>query len=1214
MLRSRYNDLLGGNPEPERYVRNALALLESDLRRMTLLALAEWSSLQIVNTNLFGALTGLRSPAAGTWNYILLSLQEAVNSVENTGTEDEKERLKEASLLKQILKFYYQSLPSEFEQAMLELFELTRSDRDPKPKIKTIFANTAGLRNRAVHDLPTDPDWWQNSARLLKPPLTIIANSKELDEIVKAPKAPAPWFDKVEGELWTFNGIDRKNAAIYVNQGGHSRASVEAGGGVLKELADLLGKSADFQITKFARFLGSIASKEVKGVIIGDYLVGSTVGEGSFGTVHIAQQLSTARPVAVKILREGFDAETRMRFTQEANFLSKFDHNNIVKIYGSGEEHWSKPSKFEIDDEPWYKSVFKKSSPVKTFIAMEWIDGKTLEQNYQSSNRSSWQELTNWFEQAARALNHIHSKFLIHRDLKPSNIMITNEGVVKIMDFGIARNLEKNRMLQTSTGKPLGTPAYMAPEQLRDNYISPEQLRADEALLEVGPKSDLYSLCATFYEMYTHTRLYHHDTDLAITVAHAKQSGQKPEAPQKYTADLPWEVGVILLGGLEPELGDRYDSAEALARDLRHLLADEPIEYRRPHLYRRIQLGYRRNRAIANLTIITCILASIGITSYIYSINRERERTHENYIESQKNLALAYEEQGRQEYLTGNQLRSITLLSEAYKRAELSPGGRFLLARALKLLDSELTELGGPDKPILEPVFSNDLSRIISHSHHPDTILIWDIEQGDCITMQCKVDRSVPLVISPDGTLFASSGYKVINLWDTKTSELRRTLSGHKMDIKSIAFNHDGTRLVSASVDDTSRVWDVDSGESITTLSGHTASVLTANFSRYGKFVVTAGVDRTARIWDSQTGELIYILKGHRGRVFHARFSQDDKMVATLSDDRTAKLWRSLDGKLLSSVELNSRPHGGTFLDGTFYAIASSPENDLRVWDVGAAKPIATFSGHKRWIANARISPDGRRVATPGFDMTARVWDVESQAPFMKLEGHTGSFLVADVAFSTDGSRLISTDGAGTAKIWDLTGGTVLAVSNQSSSKATPTTVPSRVFGMTNGRPLDEFKASPTGEKVLESGKLLSGIVMSADDRWLLSVSLDRSPKLWDADAVRITSTLEGHSGFVNTAAFSPDGNLVATGGDDQILRVWEVPSGRLLAEWSYHSFPIISIGFTHDGNKIMSRDANGTVIVWDASLESRSAEQIHDLVEERVPWRMSEGRLIPEE
>ncbi len=414
---------------------------------------------------------------------------------------------------------------------------------------------------------------------------------------------------------------------IYVNDKGVSLTSEKGGGQVLQVLQGLMGK-ADMQESDYRKLMGRLAPQELKGVLLDDYLVGKPVGEGGFATVHVGRQLSTGRQVAVKILRDAMPEDSKLRFQQEAAFLAKLQHPNIVAAISYGEGTWSPPRSFKLD-EAWFEEKFKKSAPVKTFIALEWVDGQTLDDAFQSQQRLDHTAVTRHFYTAARAIQAVHAASLIHRDIKPSNLMLTQAGQLKIMDFGIARSAHEDRTLQTQTGHALGTPAYM----------SPEQIRAVDAESEVGPATDVYSLCATFYELYTAKRVFGHDSRPADTVRSMKLSGVLPERPTAASTSLAWEIETLLIGGMQPELSDRVPSMQALADDLQRVLSDRPIQYRRPSLARRVQLAYRRNQFAARVSGVAAVaVAAVALVAYVLvsaanlkteTVDKERERQAE---------------------------------------------------------------------------------------------------------------------------------------------------------------------------------------------------------------------------------------------------------------------------------------------------------------------------------------------------------------------------------------------------------------------------------------------------------------------------------------------------------------------------------------------------------------------------------------------------------
>lgn len=617
----RYAALASSGLESDLFVRQSLQALEADFRHLALSALADWQRCDLSADELFPAIAALQRPSWGSWNGLIAALREVRKNVLRSGDAAARAKLDRAKVLHGVLELFDERVDDALIAALEPLARLTRTTVPSRPRIGYVFTLPIALRNRVAHDMPTEPAWWNSAALALRPLVDFHAAHDLGTKLAAEGGFPEPWFLDRDGKPWTFNGIERDASVIYVSPTGESFYSEARASAVMQSFARLLGKT-ETQETAFRRLISQSAPEDVKGVLMGDFLVGKPAGSGGFATVHVGRQLSTGRKVAVKILHDGMPEEAKLRFQHEARVLSLLKHPNIVVVYGSGEESWSAPRAFSLSEEEWFQK-FSKTAPVKSYIAMEWIAGRTIDDYIRPSNivQPSERAIAEWFRQAASALSAAHLTGIIHRDVKPSNLMVTEDGQVKLMDFGIARSQAEAGSIRTATGQAIGTPAYM----------SPEQIRASDAETEVGPATDVYSLCATFYELFTKRRLYDHDSQTIETVRTSKLEGKAPLPPRAHVKGLPWELEAILLGGLEHEVADRYRSAADLERDLHRFLHDEPIEYRRPSLWRRAQLGYRRNRTVANVVAGALAMLVVGTGFYVRNINIEREKAEANF-------------------------------------------------------------------------------------------------------------------------------------------------------------------------------------------------------------------------------------------------------------------------------------------------------------------------------------------------------------------------------------------------------------------------------------------------------------------------------------------------------------------------------------------------------------------------------------------------------
>lgn len=622
----RYVALASSGLESDLFVRQALQMLEADFRELALSALADWQRNQLAADELFPAIAALQRPSWGSWNGLLSALRDARKTILRAGEPAERAKLERATILSGVLELLDAKLDDALVDALDPLARLTRASVPSRPRIAFLLTLPIALRNRVAHDMPTEPAWWKSAAEALRPLVDYHAAHDLGAKLTAEAGSPEPWFLVQDGKAWAYNGIERDSSVIYVSPTGESMFSEQRTNAVMQAFAQLLGKT-ETQENDFRRLISQSAPEDVKGVLMGDFLVGRPAGSGGFATVHVGRQLSTGRKVAVKILHDGMPEEAKLRFQHEARVLSQLKHPHVVTVYGSGEETWSAPRAFSLSDEEWFQK-FSKTAPVKSYIAMEWIAGRTIDDYIKPSNlvQPSERTIAEWFRQAASALGAAHTMGIVHRDVKPSNLMITDEGpggvgTVKLMDFGIARSQAEAGALRTATGQGLGTPAYM----------SPEQIRAADAEGEVGPATDIYSLCATFYELFTKRRLYDHDSQTIETVRTSKLSGRPPLPPRAHVKGLPWELEAILLGGLEHEVADRYRSMVDLERDLYRFLHDEPIEYRKPSLWRRVQLGYRRNRAVANTVLAAAAVLVVVTGFYIRHVNIERAKAEVSF-------------------------------------------------------------------------------------------------------------------------------------------------------------------------------------------------------------------------------------------------------------------------------------------------------------------------------------------------------------------------------------------------------------------------------------------------------------------------------------------------------------------------------------------------------------------------------------------------------
>lgn len=278
----------------------------------------------------------------------------------------------------------------------------------------------------------------------------------------------------------------------------------------------------------------------LEGKVLGNrYEIIEKVGNGGMATVYKAEDKVLKRNVAVKILRDEFttDEEFIKRFEIEAQSAARLVHPNIVSIFDVG-----------VEENLYY-------------IVMELIQGKTLKEIIiEERGPLPWKWSVNVAIQIASALEMAHKNNIIHRDIKPHNIIITEDGIAKVTDFGIAKAVSNSTI--TAFGTTIGSVHYFSPEHARGGFTD--------------AKSDLYSLGVVMYEMVTGKVPFDADTPVSVALKHMQED---PEEPIELNPNLPGAVNKIIMKALKKDTTLRYQTASEMLSDLRRALKNPDGEF-----------------------------------------------------------------------------------------------------------------------------------------------------------------------------------------------------------------------------------------------------------------------------------------------------------------------------------------------------------------------------------------------------------------------------------------------------------------------------------------------------------------------------------------------------------------------------------------------------------------------------------------------------------
>ena len=264
----------------------------------------------------------------------------------------------------------------------------------------------------------------------------------------------------------------------------------------------------------------------------GRYEIIKKLGKGGMGVVYQAHDPQIDRPVALKVLREDrvVSEDFVLRFFKEAKFIGRLSHPNIVTVYDVGRDHGT------------------------IYIAMEYLQGQPFNEVIRSG-KLSVEKIIDIALQVANALGYAHKKGIVHRDIKPSNIILTDEGNVKLTDFGIARAEDSNAAQQTQAGVILGTPFYMSPEQVMGK--------------RVDGRSDLFSLGVILYELIVGRKPFEGDHFTAIFRA---ITDDIPVAPLKIDASIPQSLSDLIMKALSKHPDKRFQTSKEMGDALKTCL------------------------------------------------------------------------------------------------------------------------------------------------------------------------------------------------------------------------------------------------------------------------------------------------------------------------------------------------------------------------------------------------------------------------------------------------------------------------------------------------------------------------------------------------------------------------------------------------------------------------------------------------------------------
>ena len=866
-----------------------------------------------------------------------------------------------------------------------------------------------------------------------------------------------------------------------------------------------------------------------KGFRLGPYKILDQIGAGGMGQVFLAEHTTMRRKVALKVLpaKAAADRVGVERFYREARAVAALDHPNIVRAHDVGFDRGSH------------------------YLVLEYVEGIDLGSRIkEAGGRIPVGEAAGYAVQAAAGLQHAHEKGLVHRDIKPQNLLVDKEGVLKILDMGLARFFEDADDKLTAKldgGGVMGTADYVSPEQLLDSS-------------SIDHRADIYSLGATLYHLMTGQPPFSGNTTAKL-VAH--QLHEAPAANEVW-ADIPDEVSDAIEKMMEKDPDDRYQQASEMIPDLLPFVGDP-----------------RRGPGVqAKLPALA--VAGLGNSTMNLAAAMHQAALNPPLSKAQKKKMIALAALGGLIVVAGLVVAVViatqpdsrpavrnTSTGDTYK--EPVPGVAPPPAPVFPTLGFRLNT----DKLAVEnAAFTPDGRKLVT-AGADKMVRVWDANTGQLIRdIRGHTGTVRGLAALPGGRVLSSSSDKTIRLWDVETGDPIRTYEGHEGYVTNLAVLPNGRQFLSSCADGNIWLWDVDSAEVVKKYPRHPTAV-------YGLAVTRDGLRAVAASWDARRNDpktanaanlpplVAWSFELETGKELKKQTIPASASHVALSPNGATALFGTTNGVGLWDLDFNGPLRtlvgaGGRILGVAYtrdgrHVLGTGREMDanagaLYMWNqqTGHLAGSETVSGGAGY--GVVPSPDGKRVAVVGAGGGASVWVLPPPVAGLPPESDKLPTLarvftgftrdLEDVYFTPDGTSLVAASSQRAVRVWNaytgeqtktftmpgrvhrsmalLSGTRMVAVDSQEPIV--------RTWNLTTGTEERQF---PHTEGVISVAPLVGG-------KQFLTCGYHQPVRLWDADTGEEVLKFEG---LVDARglAVAPDGKHFVVGGNDKSVRLYSV-------------------------------------------------------------------------